>query len=348
MLAGDAFMAAPSDRTPVHPTDFTSRSAKLRLFVILAGVMLVLGVAERALDPEFREWLVGGNSQELSRDQSPDKIDTRLPPQPAASSEPDSFIATAAQSPPTGWHEALSRVEDDTLFMRPAERAAWQLLEARVRETDPAALQRESLGRIAFTQLFQQPEVYRGKAVTVRGTVMNASRVAASDDEPGSSERYVLWIMPEDGPTSPIVVYALAMPAGFPPIERQSGGRMTKLHEEVALTGIFLKRGSYHAQDGPRTAPVIIANVPDWKPPVIATTQSTRYGLDSGWLLPTAGAALALAIVFVAVAYWFSIRNQRKGRGVANPRLVAADFRDVKVGPSTADVLRRMEQDRGD
>ena len=213
-LGTDSCPLAATFRRPNKP-DFTSRGAKLRLFAMLAGVMLVLAVAERALDPEFREWLAGGKSQELSRDEH-GKIDTRLPLQSPAASEPDSFVATAAQPPPTGWDEALSRVEDDTLFMRPAERAAWRLLEERVRETDPAALRRESLGRIGFTQLFQQPEVYRGKAVTVRGTVMGASRVAASDDESGSSERYVLWIMPEDGPTSPIVVYALAMPAGFP------------------------------------------------------------------------------------------------------------------------------------
>jgi len=118
---------------------------------------------------------------------------------------------------------------------------------------------------------------------------------------------------------------------------------MTKLREEVAVTGIFLKRASYHAQDGPRTAPEIIANMPEWKPPAVATTQSTRYGLTAGWVWPTVGAALGLAIVFVAIAYWFSIRNERQGRGVANPRLVAADFRGLNVGPSTAEVLQRME-----
>ena len=40
--------------------------------------------------------------------------------------------------------------------------------------------------RIGYTQLFQQPHVYRGKVITVRGTVKYASRVAGRYDRGGT------------------------------------------------------------------------------------------------------------------------------------------------------------------
>src|SRR4029453_9464685 len=233
-------MLASRDQSPNGAYDYTSRGTKLWLFAMLAAVMLVLAVAERALDPDFRRWLATGGQMARSNQE----IDTRLPPQPIVASEPDSFAAGATPPPPTGWEEALSRVEDDTLFLRPAERVAWQLLEQRVQETDPAELKRESLGEVGFAQLFHQPEVYRGRVVTIRGTVMSALQIDLDGDDPGR-ERYVLWVMPAGGPNSPLVVYARAMPTGFPFIPRQLGGRLTKIREEVSVTGLMVKRGPF-------------------------------------------------------------------------------------------------------
>jgi hypothetical protein len=260
--------------------------------------------------------------------------------------ESDSFVAVTPSPQPTGWEDALSRVEDDTLFQRPAEREAWRLIEDRVRQIDPAELRRQSLGEIGFTQLFQQPDAYRGQAVTLRGRVMNAARaeVQLADGERG--ERFVLWLLPAGGPTLPIVVYTQSLPAGFPPIERLPGGQLTKLREDVTVTGILLKRGSYHATDGPRTAPVVLAYMPDWVPPISAARDSSRFVFGPGWIWPTIGAALALALVFIAAANWFTRPTKGQGRGAADERLAATDFRGVSVGPSTGEILRQMEAQR--
>ena len=346
-------MTINCDKPGTGALDFSGRGAKLRLFAILAGVMLAAAVAERMFDPDFRQWLArGGAAEALS---SP--IDTRLPP-PATVDDPGNIAATQQSPPSAGWDEALSRVEDDTLFLRPAEREAWRLIEERVRQTDPAALRRQSLGEIGFTQLFQQPDAYRGQAVTVRGRVMYASRVefdsivgqpsrlSQTSLPQSSQERFVLWIMPVGGPTLPIVVYAQSLPAGFPPIERLPGGRLTKLREDVTVTGILLKRGSYHATDGPRTAPVILAYMPDWVPPVAAAGSSSRSAFGPGWLWPTIGTALGLAVLFVAVAMWLTRQTKGQGRGAPDKRLVAANLSGVSIGPSTADVLRQLERER--
>ncbi len=348
-------MTINCDKPGKSAFDFSGRGAKLRLFAVLAGVMLAAAVAERMFNPDFRNWLAASGDGESVGP----PIDTRFPPAPAAG-EPDSFVAEKQSSPPAGWDDALSRVEDDTLFLRPAEREAWQLIEERVRQTDPAELRRQSLGEVGFMQLFQQPDAYRGQAVTVRGRVMYAaradvdsivgqpSRLSQTSLPQTSQERFVLWIMPAGGPTLPIVVYAQSLPAGFPPIERLPGGRLTKLREDVTVTGILLKRGSYHATDGPRTAPVILACMPDWVPPIAAAGDSSRSAFGPGWLWPTIGAALALAMSFVGVALWFTRPTKGQGRGGADERLLAADFRGVSVGPSTADVLRQMERVRSE
>jgi hypothetical protein len=322
--------------------DLSSRGAKLRLFVVLAGVMLTLAVAERMFDPAFRHWLLARRpSGELER--SP--IDTRLPPAPRAG-ESDSFVAVRPSPQPTGWEDALSRVEDDTLFQRPAEREAWRLIEDRVRQIDPAELRRQSLGEIGFAQLFQQPDAYRGQAVTVRGRVMNAARAELQLGDGERGERFVLWLLPAGGPTLPIVVYTQSLPAGFPPIERLPGGQLTKLREDVTVTGILLKRGSYHATDGPRTAPVVLAYMPDWVPPLRADGNRSPTAFGPSWLWPTIGAALGLAAIFVAAAAWLTRDAKGQGRGAANERLAAVNLSGVSVGPSTAELLQQMEEQR--
>src|SRR6476646_7488112 len=48
----------PRQRVP-PPIDYRSRNAKLRLFVAVAAVILVLALAERARDPASWNWLFG-------------------------------------------------------------------------------------------------------------------------------------------------------------------------------------------------------------------------------------------------------------------------------------------------
>src|SRR5262245_23462436 len=57
----DSRAASPLRRKSVP--DYTQRSTKLRLFVIVAALMIVVAFADRARDPKTRSWLwQGGNS----------------------------------------------------------------------------------------------------------------------------------------------------------------------------------------------------------------------------------------------------------------------------------------------
>ena len=244
--------------------DYSSRDMRWRLFVALAAVLGLAAIAERGC--------TAGNWRTSA---APNDVKRQAPLQPPAQ--------------PVELSSAWDSVEDDTLFLRPAERDCWLEIEERLRGADAAQLAGQSIGLVGYSRLFHDPDVYRGQVVTVRGTVHYASR----------GQYVALWIRPEGGPTSPLVVYALELPAGFPEVKPGSTGELKALDEEVEVTGIFVKRGSYVARDGPRTAPLIVSRSPVW------IRSQSNVPLDQtdrrGWLWPTVGAALAISAAIVLV-----------------------------------------------
>jgi hypothetical protein len=246
---------------------------------------------------------------------------------------------------------ALRRIEDDTLFLRPAERDIWLRLQAKARDADPAKLRRESLGQVSYLQLFKQPGDYRGKPITVRGTAKYAYRVQAADNYLGVKDHFVLWVSPVGGPSSPIVVYALDIPPGFPKIEANSAGDMTKLDEEVTVTGFFLKRGAYLGKDGTYTAPLVLASVPEWHPREVALTDTSRFSLGPNWLLPSVVAALVISLLIFGVVWWRLRQGEAESRAVAAMAAAAKEPLNVEqlsVAATPHEALRALEeQERG-
>ncbi|MDX1946317.1 MAG: hypothetical protein SFU86_13030 [Pirellulaceae bacterium] len=241
---------------------------------------------------------------------------------------------------------ALARIEDDTVFLRPAEREIWLRLEGRVQDTPAEQLARESVGTVGYLQLHKQSDEYRGKVVTIRGTVKHAYRVPALDNYLGVKEHVVYWIMPEGGPPSPIVVYALAAPEGFPKIQDGSGGdKLRKLHEEVVITGFFLKRGAYLGKDDTYPAPLLIAGTPKWIPRTTSLQDASRYSIGPPWLLPSVGVALLLSAVAFAFIYFRVRRGEAEARAIIaeglahNPPPLAG----LEVRPSASETLKQME-----
>ncbi|MCL6650081.1 MAG: hypothetical protein K6U89_17340, partial [Chloroflexi bacterium] len=137
---------------------------------------------------------------------------------------------------------ALSWVEDGTAVFRPAEREVWFLVLDHCRALGPQGLRRVSQGRVAYVQLDQQPEVYRGQVVTIAGRVRRAYRATALSNPLGVQEYAVYWVLTEGGPDAPVIVYALDIPPGFPELptwEQRPGG--LPLNEPVEISGVFLK-----------------------------------------------------------------------------------------------------------
>ena len=261
------------------PRNYFSRSEQYRLLVLVFSLLLVLVLMFEAAQPANWEWMWRGARSSSLPAEDP-AIDTRIPPT-VVSPSPDVFVspAPANAEPATDARPGmldevagidLSAIRDNTV-LRGDERPAWNELLDILNHTDEAALAASSLGPAGFTQLFRQPHEYRGRTVTVSGTVRRAFPLDAISNEFGIGSYWQCWLFP-DGSLNPIVVYALHMPDGFP-----SG---MSVRERVEFDGIFFKRWAYAAERDTRTAPLVLARQPRWQPtpaaPVSGRTSSAQ------------------------------------------------------------------------
>lgn len=304
-----------------RPPDYTSRQVKWRLFLGLAAVMLTLSLVERGFDADFRQWLSGAGPVEQAR-----RFDNRLTaPQWRTASDPlGTFVAAEG---------GRSEVRDDTPVFRPAEQAEWFAAVAKVQAAEPI-----KATRVAYLQLYHQPAEYRGQFVTVKGTARLAYRVPALENELGVKEYFVYWIHPAGGPDSPLLVYALSAPPGFPIAAGppQEGQQPRKMYEDVEVTGVFFKRAAYAAQGGTFTAPLIIAASPAW---LRTDDAPARLPLSPAELAIAVLVALVFALCLTAVL-WKRSRRPRGG-------LPAGGFPDLGalvLGPTPRERLKELEQ----
>jgi hypothetical protein len=234
---------------------------------------------------------------------------------------------------------AKGSVRDDTPVFRPAEREYWFYQLARVRHLG-AEKPRQPAPRVSYLQLEKQPGEYRGELVTVAGTVRMAERVPAPPNYLGVKQYYVYWIQPAGEPASPLIVYALEAPRGFPHIkgrDDQAGASPVKLREDVQVTGVFIKRCAYVARGGTFTAPVLLADVPQWSPPEPRAAERPVPWRELGI---AALAALLLTICITAVAWK---RTGQSGRASKPPTQGGfAQLGNLQAAPPRDDSLRLL------
>ncbi|NBT12461.1 MAG: hypothetical protein EBS56_02560 [Planctomycetia bacterium] len=169
--------------------------------------------------------------------------------------EPEPFVAEAEEVGASA--SSLAEVRDDTVF-RPDDEDAWFQIWMTLRSGDAASLRRSDARRVSFIELFGQPKSFRGRLVRFSGTVHRLQRVEAPPNGYDINAYWQAWVEPDDGPASPIVVYFLRLPAGMP-----TG---MQVREPVEVVGYFFKRWAYEAKDTIRTAPLVMALEPDWRP----------------------------------------------------------------------------------
>lgn len=237
----------------------------------------------------------------------------------------------------------LAKVRDFSVF-RSDERHAWFRLFEELNNMPWNEAQKRSIGRVGFIQLFEQPKQYRGKLVTVRGTAELAYRVRAPKNWYGIEHYYVFWIAPAGGPNSPIAIYSLDIPPGFPPIKDKDLDRATTpLNTEVEFTGYFFKCWAYRAQDGMRLAPLILAQSPRWTPP----PKLTEHNPLEPWTLAMylLGAA-AFGATIALFAYWQGRGRPAKARAYTSSAAeFAARLKELEENDPAIDIretLRRL------
>ncbi len=213
-----------------------------------------------------------------------------LEPPAEVAFEGNSLVAVAKSQ--TDQEFDLSAVKDNTFF-RAEENQAWFGILDRLRKARADDLDRDSLGEVTYAQLIKQPDVYRGKSVAIRGTVMREELLPAPTNDLGIEKYHRLVIRPEGGGVWPIVVYSLVLPEKFP--------RGDDIHADVQVNGIFFKNWSYSWQEGLGLAPVILAKTVGWQPTAIAKTSRTEVTVP--------GVVGVIAAAIAALVGWFAWRQ---------------------------------------
>lgn len=247
----------------------------------------------------------------------------------------------------------LDLVEDDTTF-RPAEREIWFHLLAQLHERPKDQLGNRAPEDVVYLQMYKQPDDYRGRLVRFRGVAKMGYRYDAPKNYLGIEEYNVLVIDPDGEPDSPIIVYTLDLPEGFPALKHRDKDRATtKLHEDVEITGYFFKRFAYQAPAGTYTTPQVIARSPAWVP---RRTLAEVTGRDK-WTPTHVAAIVAIAAVGAALTMAFIVWRIRRDTQDSithtfNDPPQNAHFDNLDIGPSTretlAELARRSEEQPGD
>ncbi len=282
--------------------DYLSGKEQRRLLVLVAALGLVLYAISEVRDPRYWRWLTEeappvavDDASERDGVAEEDRADTLVPL-------------------PRFDRNLLTPIQDDAPF-RDDEQAAWFGLLATLRDADPRALAEASLGEVTYVQLFDQPEVYRGRIVTLRGIARRVLFMDAPANEEGIRGYYQVVLEPADGSNSPVILYVLELPEGFP-----TGGDVSA---KVAVKGYFFKRWVYTARDRIRSAPVVLAKKLKWRPD--AEPEKPARKPPSLLLVISGGAVLAGIILFTV------IRRTRLKRSVADADLTGL-FREERDG----------------
>lgn len=109
-----------------------------------------------------------------------------------------------------------------------------------------------------FVDLFQNPDVWQGKLVTLSGHVRHAVRYDGDEVLFGGRPLHELWLFTDDSQHNPAVVITPELPEGFP--------LRSAVIDRVSVTGCFFKMYVYRGQEHHRLAPLILCGQVRWEP----------------------------------------------------------------------------------
>jgi hypothetical protein len=142
-------------------------------------------------------------------------------------------------------------------------------------QADPAFAKKTPAEFPIFVDIFQNPQEYRGRPVTLHGYFRKLVEYDAGPNDLDIGQLYEGWMYTDDSQGNPAVIVFTEKPEGLP-----LGGDIT---EEVHVTGYFLKMYGYEAQDTARRAPLILARTVRWTPAQVANVRQDvpvwLYGL---------------------------------------------------------------------
>ncbi len=173
-----------------------------------------------------------------------------------------------------------------------------------------AEMEQSARRDVLFTQLWEEPEKYRGQLIRLRLHVKRALTHEAPQNSAGVKRVYEAWGWTEESRSFPYLVVFSELPPQMP--------LGPDIHEEAVFVGYFLKQMSYQAYDNARAAPLLIGRL-HWQPnPARIALEKSRGG-GNFWPTALAGGVAVLAIV----GSWIWKRRRRR-HGVRLPQAEAS------------------------
>lgn len=195
------------------------------------------------------------------------------------------------------WDQVLlGQIEDLSMGLRKDEVAAWFRMAQQLRRWQ-ASGESPRPATVSDYELSQQPDLYRGKWVRLRGEVRRVERAAAPESFEELAPSWLLLIRPAYGPDNVLSVYCMDLPDGFPRPEGDVS--FLDIREPVEIEAAFFKREGYQASDVTRVTPRLIGIGPEWTKAAEVSGASSEI---NGWTL--GGIILINLLIAVGVAYW--------------------------------------------
>jgi hypothetical protein len=233
-----------SNRRPVR--NYFSQREQWRLLMLIVPLGLVILLMRQLRDSENSARINRFFAEEQNTEQQEALASAGEPP--SASSRVDGVHGSGRYFP--GVRRELLKVVEDNTYFRNGEKEAWFHLFGILNNTPATGIAAASTAEVGYVELAEQPHVYRGRLVTVRGAVRQVAEQTPAENELGIGSYYRVVIQPTNGSDWPIFVYCLHLPEGVS-VGSNSGA--------VAATGFFFKNLSYRHQAGLGIAPVLLA-----------------------------------------------------------------------------------------
>jgi hypothetical protein len=109
-----------------------------------------------------------------------------------------------------------------------------------------------------FVDVFQNPDHWQGRLVTLRGHVRRVITYNGDSTLFNGQPLHELWLFTEDSQNNPAVIVTPSLPAEFPV--------GSELIDSVTVTGCFFKMYVYRSQQENRLAPLLLAGHVSWNP----------------------------------------------------------------------------------
>jgi hypothetical protein len=284
--------------------------------------MLVLSLAAAILaitfarDPRNWFWLTGPN---LAKNGNSREIDTTLPDEEDDPLKSDEFrlVRSGDESPGTpdssnrqaGDGEAglkfprewFAGVQDNTVGILAKEAAVYYAVLNRLRDATLTDVEAASESKeVSFAELFNDSDLFRGRFLTLAGTLRRWQKLPPPSDRPDAPPVYEGWFFTEDGgPLHPYHIISVESPPGLPEGDQ--------IAVSVKITGCFLKKSSYRTLRGMNSAPILLVK----QPRILSRkSESRKAAVESQtYAAALAGAILLLGIGFSGILWWYSAQD---------------------------------------